>query len=234
MSYQFFKRLWYSLPLAVRSRINSFPLVGSAKRKMLDTVYAEERHNDMYDLNYYRDLDAKSLPSGRMMAKSLAELCSPQSVVDVGCGSGALLYSFQELGITTLRGYEYSKSGIEFCQNRGLDVKQFDLRSTLPEDLVCSDLVCSFEVGEHLPDSLASHYCRFLARLGDTLAFSAAIPGQGGTNHINEQPNSYWITKLTDAGFTHDADETTKLRALWSKLGVTWYYAKNVMLFRKN
>jgi hypothetical protein len=31
--------------------------------------------------------------------------------------------------------------------------------------------------------------------------FSAAIPGQGGVNHINEQPPKYWVEKFWRRGF---------------------------------
>ena len=33
------------------------------------------------------------------------------------------------------------------------------------------------------------------------ILFSAAVPGQGGYHHINEQPHEYWHNKFAEKGF---------------------------------
>lgn len=48
------------------------------------------------------------------------------------------------------------------------------------------DLVLCLEVAEHLPASAADTLVRSLTGLGNVIAFSAAIPFQGGANHVNE------------------------------------------------
>ena len=50
------------------------------------------------------------------------------------------------------------------------------------------DLVQSLEVGEHLPKSAADTFVETLVKHGDVVLFSAASVGQGGHDHINEQP----------------------------------------------
>ena len=40
-----------------------------------------------------------------------------------------------------------------------------------------------------------------LTKLSDIILFSGAIPGQGGTNHVNEQWHSYWIEKFLRFGY---------------------------------
>ena len=53
------------------------------------------------------------------------------------------------------------------------------------------DLVQSLEVAEHLPKTSAERFVQTLVTHGTRVLFSAAIPGQGGENHINEQPLEY-------------------------------------------
>jgi hypothetical protein len=40
-----------------------------------------------------------------------------------------------------------------------------------------------------------------LCRASDAVVFSAAIPRQGGTGHINEQPQSYWARRFARNGY---------------------------------
>lgn len=48
------------------------------------------------------------------------------------------------------------------------------------------DIVSTLEVAEHLPKERGESFVEDLTRLSDVILFSAAIPGQGGTNHVNE------------------------------------------------
>ena len=61
--------------------------------------------------------------------------------------------------------------------------------------------------------------------------FSAAIPYQGGQNHINEQEPNYWIEKFENEGFKlFDI-----LRPLfWDNTEVDSWYRQNMLLFTKN
>jgi len=54
------------------------------------------------------------------------------------------------------------------------------------------DLVQCVEVAEHLPESSAPLLVNTLCSHSDLILFSAAVPGQGGENHINEKPYSFW------------------------------------------
>jgi hypothetical protein len=47
------------------------------------------------------------------------------------------------------------------------------------------DLATSFEVAEHLDPERSEPLVQELCALSDTIAFSAAIPGQSGSGHIN-------------------------------------------------
>jgi hypothetical protein len=59
----------------------------------------------------------------------------------------------------------------------------------------------SIEVAEHLPAANAESFVDSLVRLGDIILFSAAIPFQGGTNHLNEQWQTYWAEHFKKKGY---------------------------------
>jgi hypothetical protein len=50
----------------------------------------------------------------------------------------------------------------------------------------------SLECAEHLPAHRAAPLVEWLTKSAPIVVFSAAIPGQGGKGHINEQPPDYW------------------------------------------
>jgi hypothetical protein len=66
-----------------------------------------------------------------------------------------------------------------------------DLTLPLPADRRFG-LSMSLEVGEHLPSEAAPELVRTLVGYADLVLFSAAVPGQGGEFHVNEQPLEYW------------------------------------------
>ena len=92
------------------------------------------------------------------------------------------------------------------------------------------DLVESLEVAEHLPASAASAFIESLVRHGDVVLFSAAAVGQGGHDHINEQPYEYWRDKF----LAHDFVLIDYLReAVKDNRAVEPWYRYNTLLFVK-
>jgi hypothetical protein len=63
------------------------------------------------------------------------------------------------------------------------------------------DLAISLEVAEHLPEQSADTFIDSLTGLWDFVLFSAAIPHQGGVNHVNEQWQSYWAATFAERGY---------------------------------
>ena len=60
--------------------------------------------------------------------------------------------------------------------------------------------------------------------------FSAAIPLQGGQNHINEQWNDYWIEKFSAEGYT--CLDFLK-PYFWDNDQIFWWYKQNILFFTK-
>ncbi len=189
-------------------------------------------HNEIYDAKYYHRLDAAVRGSAMIMADSIIEELDPETVIDVGCGAGALLQALGSRGIRGL-GLDFSEAALEICRSRGLDVRRFDLINDSSGELGYFDLVVSTEVAEHLPSEVAGRYVDLLCRLGRAILITAATPGQGGTSHVNEQCHEYWIGKLDKRTFELAENLSERLRASWQAQGVVPYYHRNVMVFRR-
>jgi SAM-dependent methyltransferase len=189
-------------------------------------------HDWVYDSEYYNEtVDGAARASAPIMAQTIAQELHPRHVIDVGCGTGALLESLRNLGCEVV-GLEKSTAAIKMCKERGLDVHDFDLESGTNPMNRSFDVAVSMEVAEHLPQSVDERYIDLLTSLGETVVFTAAPPGQGGTDHINEQPPEYWFAKFERRGFHFNRALSDRWRSDWQATGKVqdWYY-KNLMLF---
>jgi len=95
------------------------------------------------------------------------------------------------------------------------------------------DVAVSMEVAEHLPEMIADRYVHLLTRLSQVIVFASAPPGQGGADHVNEQPPSYWISKFQQNAFRHAEELSQSWRESWKAAGdVEDWYHQNLMIFR--
>jgi SAM-dependent methyltransferase len=155
------------------------------------------------------------------------------SVIDVGCGSGAFAAEAGRRGLRAI-GLEHSRHGIHLARQQGVDCRPFDVAQPVRQQISESAyLAYSFEVAEHVPASLADSFVRFMASLSPLVVFTAAQPGQGGIGHINEQPLAYWIEKFEREGFTHSIEETDTLRASFQARQTSYWFYKNALVFRR-
>jgi len=119
----------------------------------------------------------------------ILERLNPKSVIDVGCGPGIYLLPFQERGLRVL-GIDACHIGGE-CLEEG-NFQRVDLRFPfVPEEKF--DLAICFEVAEHLERHWSERLVDTLSECADVILFTGAVPGQGGTYHINEQPHEFWL-----------------------------------------
>ena len=104
-----------------------------------------------------------------------------------------------------------------------------DLTEPLPTSMSQSfDLAISLEVGEHLPNQCARQLVDTLISLAPIVLFSAAIPHQGGTYHINEQWPNYWARLFSERGYV----TIDLLRSrIWGDREIEYYYAQNILLY---
>jgi hypothetical protein len=92
------------------------------------------------------------------------------------------------------------------------------------------DLLISLEVAEHLPENAANTFIKSLTNHSDYILFSAAIPGQGGQYHINEQWPNYWNEKFIENGY--EAYDILR-NHFWNNKNVFWWYKQNMILYVK-
>jgi SAM-dependent methyltransferase len=182
---------------------------------------------DNKKIRYVHDVSVHNFRAANEIVPFIMNLLEPKSVVDVGCGIGTWLKIFSENGINDILGIDG-----DFVDQRLLKIdqenfKEFDLEKLYVSDRKY-DLAISLEVAEHLSSESADIFVKTLTGLSDTLIFSAAIPDQGGQNHINEQKPDYWIGKFEKEGFKlFDV-----LRpSLWNNENVDSWYKQNIFIF---
>jgi SAM-dependent methyltransferase len=165
--------------------------------------------------------------SAEVVVPVVLDLISVKSVVDFGCGQGAWLKAFVDAGVETALGLdgEYVDRG-----NLLVAAEQFqaaDLRRPirLAERF---DLAISLEVGEHLPGHAAATLVDSLATAAPVVLFSAAVPGQGGTSHVNEQWPAYWERLFA----RHQMRKYDVIRPLiWQNRSIELWYRQNIYVY---
>ena len=180
-----------------------------------------------YTNEFFDTIRDGSRRSAQIVAPIVIELLQPKSIVDVGCGDGSWLSVFRALGVTDLLGLDG-----DYVDRRQLQIPEDRFRATdLSSPFVLDrsfDVAMSLEVAEHLPPSSARGFVESLTQLAPLILFSAAIPLQGGTNHLNEQWPEYWVELFK----AHDYLAIDFIRGrIWSNPEVEWYYAQNMLLF---
>ena len=150
----------------------------------------------IYGERFFRYIDAGSAASAERVVPIINDLFKPQSVLDVGCGAGAWIRTWaQYLEASELLGVDGTEQDLAPVGFKVVDLEQgFNLGQRF-------SLVQCLETAEHLPACSADGLVASLARHGELVVFSAAQPGQGGKNHVNEQPPGYWIEKFSRQGF---------------------------------
>lgn len=182
--------------------------------------------HDRYDAAWYADQRVGSSASAAVVVPILMDLLAPNSVVDVGCGVGCWLEAFGRAGVTDRRGFDFSLPARATALVPEGVVEIRDLTRTITVDRRF-DLALCLEVAEHLPIERAAELVRDLTRLADVVVFSAAVPGQGGNGHINEQWPSWWSRLFATEGFV-TCDPIRP--AVWSNDAVDYWYRQNCLV----
>lgn len=182
-----------------------------------------------YTASFYRQQHLGSYNSAREVVPLVLKLIKPKSVVDVGCGVGCWLSVFQENGIEDILGIDgdwVDSNLLEIPVDKFLTA---DLKNTISINRKF-DLVVSVEVAEHIPKKHTDIFLDSLVNLGKVFLFSAAIPFQGGADHVNEQWQKYWVEKFREK----ECVVVDCIRPkIWDNDNVDWWYAQNILIFVK-
>ena len=182
-----------------------------------------------YTKEYYHALREGARRSAEAVVPLVMELLRPRSVIDIGCGDGTWLSIFRQYGVRDILGIDREYVNGEILEISRKEFLPHDLRFPLWMDRQF-DLVVSLEVAEHLPGECAETYVESLTRLGPAILFSAAVPFQGGTDHVNEQWPEYWVDLFRKKGFVA-LDPIRK--QIWGHPDIEWWYSQNILMFMK-
>jgi SAM-dependent methyltransferase len=185
---------------------------------------------NFYDNKFYERLRYKSKESAIQIVPIIIKLISPRSVVDVGCGVGTWLSVFQEKGVEDIFGIDgdyVNESSMEipadFFQSCNLEEAEPDSFTQRKFDLA----IC-LEVAEHINSSKSKKLVTLLTSLAPVVVFSAAIPFQGGVNHVNEQWPTYWRDLFFENGYV--VVDCIRKR-VWNNPKVKAHYAQNIFVY---
>ena len=183
-----------------------------------------------YSQHFYDSNRQGSLQSAKIVIPLIMSIIDDiDSVVDFGCGIGAWLSVFKENGVRHILGVDG-----DYVDTSTLEI---DKSEFIPHNLTTRldlnkrfSLAMSLEVAEHLPHDKAQMFVDMLCCHSDVILFAAAIPGQGGTYHINEAYPSYWAKLFKKNGY----EINDCLRGhIWSNKEIEYWYRQNIFLFTK-
>ena len=151
-----------------------------------------------YKDSYFSRRKSLSYSSAQKILALVRDFYSFSSAVDFGCGTGTWLKACMELGCKSIKGFDGFADTSDLC---------------IPPECFSQKLL-----GETIN----------LTKASKVILFSAALPGQGGTNHINEQPPSFWQKKFNE----HRYSQLDIIRPIiWDEPAVAWWYKQNTFLY---
>jgi SAM-dependent methyltransferase len=181
---------------------------------------------ELYDGAFFASVEESARCSARVIVPWLLQRLRPASVVDVGCGAGVWLDEFVRAGVADVLGVDgpWVPPAMRHIPPDRFVVHDLARPLALPRRF---DLVVCLEVAEHLPPEAAETLVATLARLGSVVVFSAAVPGQGGTGHLNERPHAWWDRLFAARGFL----PWRGFGGALTRPDVAWWYARNLVVY---
>ncbi|MBV2360002.1 class I SAM-dependent methyltransferase [Thalassococcus sp. CAU 1522] len=154
----------------------------------------------VYNNTFFDYIDEGARRSARAFIDLLQPHLDAASVLDLGSGRGVWLDEWSKAGVADVLGVDG-----DYVDRSRLAISSDDFLAadlTRPVDTGRRfDLAQSLEVGEHLPTEASDALVDSLTRASDRVLFSAAVTGQGGEFHVNEQPLSFWQGLFAARGY---------------------------------
>jgi len=179
-----------------------------------------------YEESYFSRRKDLSYSSAQKILCILQDFYSFTSAVDFGCGTGTWLKACMELGCLSIQGFD------GFADQSALSIPpQCFSQKLLGETINLTkiyDLAVCLEAAEHVEEKFSDSIVDNLTKASKVILFSAALPGQGGTNHLNEQPPEFWQKKF----MVHRYTQLDIIRPIiWDEPAVAWWYKQNIFLY---
>lgn len=167
--------------------------------------------------------------SAQRIISFVLSIYHPSSVLDVGASGGIFLLEFMKRDIKDVLGIDgpwISDKDVVIPKENYVRIdltKPFSIKRKF-------DLVICLEVLEHLNWETGKPLLKELTSLSDVILFSAAVPGQGGTHHVNEQWPSFWAKEFRKYGFKY-----IDIRPyIWNDKEILPWYKQNMIIYLKD
>ena len=182
----------------------------------------------LYNKSFYRNRDKRTKHAARTILPLIFSNYRIKSVADFGCGVGTWLGVCKELGASETLGIEGNWIN-ESMLSSSFELYNTDLKKPIHLNKKY-DLTISLEVAEHVPESNSDDFINSLSNSSDLILFSAAVIGQGGKGHVNEQNQSYWVEKFTRRGYSCMDVIRPKI---WNDERIDTWYKQNIFIFSR-
>jgi SAM-dependent methyltransferase len=153
-----------------------------------------------YDDGFFDYVSIGSRRSAAIVVPLVLQHYDAKSVADIGCGRGAWLSEWQRAGIADYVGID----GDYLDRERLLIPRECFMTQDLTKRFDIGrrfDLAVSLEVGEHISLGDTEVFVDNLCTHSNAILFSAAVPGQGGFLHVNEQDYEFWRGRFRARGY---------------------------------
>lgn len=181
-----------------------------------------------YSKKFYKNRQKLTKTSAEMILSLLFSRIQFNSVIDFGCATGIWIAACKKYGANNCLGLDgdwIDKKQLEISDDEFI-VHNLNLLGYVPKSRY--DLAICIEVAEHLTQEMGDVLVKSLTESSDVILFSAAVCGQGGTGHINEQPQHYWSNKFALQNYICIDLIRPKI---WNDEFVNIIYKQNMLLY---
>lgn len=183
---------------------------------------------ETYDSSYYVSRNDRTSRTAEAVLSELTEVFRDKSVLDIGCGVGTWAAVAARCGAKSVTAVDGSWVDRKMLQVSAEDFLAHDLSQGPPSFDKHFGLTIWLENAEHLPHGKGEEIVDWVCRHSDCALFSAAIPGQGGVGHVNEQWQSYWANRFMANGFRPFDLVRPKI---WTNADSPYWYKQNIVLY---
>lgn len=184
----------------------------------------------MYDESYYRKHEKGSYNSAITILEYILSFYKFNSLIDLGCGMGTWCKAASDLGVENILGLDQHVYEQQYMLISDKNYIRFNLKNKL-NGYGPFDIAISVEVAEHIDNTYVDSFIRNVCSQSNVVLFSAALPFQGGTGHINEKRCSFWKQKFNKYGY----EIIDCIRPhFWDDQNIEIWYRNNCVLFVKN
>jgi SAM-dependent methyltransferase len=183
-----------------------------------------------YSAEFYFNRSAITRRSAEEIVKILDATIQTRTVIDFGCATGIWLDQFKKLGSTEVLGIDGDWVDRKSLSIDGSEYQVHDFGKEKFQPPKTFDLALCIEVAEHISEKMGVMLIDSLVEASDVILFSAAVEGQGGSGHVNEQSQSYWLALFADRGY--QAIDLIR-PSVWGNEKVNTIYKQNMLLYVK-